>query len=357
MDLVRREEPLSVRAEAGRIWERHRRLFWMLHSAWALTSGILVLVLARERYHLVPWVVLFLAVTWLSTLVFGRTVAREPVPGLAQGDVTRAGRSPGLAWEVASYVTRVLYQETLFFLLPFYAYSTVLRSPNVVFILLLGALAVLSCIDLLFDRWLRTEPLFALAFFAIVAFAAVNLLLPLVARVPPSIATPAAAMLSVGSAALLARRTVGPARRHRYLLAAGAALMLAVVLGFPQIIPPVPLRLERAGFAAGIDRRTLTLRHPLPARTTPAEAGRELVVLFDVFSPAAVPATLQLEWRRDGTALRVSRDVAIVAQANGFRVWDGWHSPSDSLPPGDYRVVLQTSGRRVFGVARITVAP
>jgi len=315
----------------------------MLHSAWALASGIVVLLLARERYHFVPWVVLFLAAIWVSTLLFGRAAAREP------------GRAPGLVWEVSSYVTRVLYQETLFFLLPFYAYSTVVRSPNVLFLVLLGGLAVLSCVDLLFDRWLRTRPVFALAFFAIVAFAALNLLLPLIGGIRPRIAAPAAALLSVSGAALLALRAAPTGRRGQLLLAAAAIVMLTVAMAWPQLIPPVPLRQERVSFASGMDRPTLTLRHKLSARATSAEAGRELVVLFDVFAPTAVPATVQLEWRRDGVLVRLSRNVAITAHAGGFRVWDGWHPSSGSVPPGRYRVVLETSGRRVFGVGRITI--
>ncbi len=337
------EAPASLRAAVAGFWARHRRLFWMLHSAWALASGTLVLVLARERYHFVPWVVLFLALTWLSTLRFGQAAAPE------------ADRVPGLVGEVASYITRVLYQETLFFLLPFYAYSTVVRSPNVVFLVLLGGLAVLSCVDLLFDRWLRTSPLFALTFFAIVAFAALNLVLPLLARVPPSAAAPTAALLSLASAAVLARRTAGRGRRIRLLLAAAAALMLGVILGFPQLIPPVPLRLERVAFATGIERGTLRLQHPLAARVAPAEVGRELVALFDVYSPTAVPATVQLEWRRDGRVIRLSRDVGITAHAPGFRVWDAWHPESGTVPPGRYRVTLETTGRRVFGVGRLTI--
>ncbi len=139
------------------------------------------------------------------------------------------------------------------------------------------------------------------------------------------------------------------------MAAAAALAFVGVTLGFPQLIPPVPLRLERATFATGMDRRTLTLRHPLPAHAFSAEAGRELVVLFDVYSPAAVPATVQLEWRRDGSVLRLSRDVSITAQARGFRVWDAWHPASGPVPPGRYRVVLETTGRRVFGVARLTL--
>ncbi len=315
----------------------------MLHSVWALASGIAVLLLARERYHFVPWVVLFLGLTWLSTLYFGRQAARETTQG------------SGLVREVASYVTRVLYQETLFFLLPFYTYSTVLHSPNVFFVLFLGALAVLSCVDLLFDRWLRTRPLFALVFFAIVAFAALNLLLPLIARVPPSVAAPAAALLAIGGATLLALRTVDRQPRARLALAGAAVAMLVIVLGFPQLIPPVPLRLERATFGWNIDRATLALRPPLSGRTSAAGAGGQLFVVFQVFSPTSIPATVQLEWRRDGVLLRQSRDVSITARAHGFRVWDRWRPDAGRVPPGRYRVVLETTGRRVFGVARLTV--
>src|SRR3989304_9671214 len=107
------EVPLSLRERAGRLWGRHRTLIWMLHSAWALTAGTVIGLLARERYHLVLWVVLFLALAWASTLFFGRAAAAEP------------GAPPGFVHEVTSYVTRLLYHATLFFLLPFYAYSTV----------------------------------------------------------------------------------------------------------------------------------------------------------------------------------------------------------------------------------------
>jgi len=334
---------MSLRERAGRFWIRHRTLLWMLHSAWALIAGTAIVILAREHYHLVLWVVLFLVLAWTSTLYFGRVVAQE------------GGMPPGLFHEVTSYLTRHVYQETLFFLLPFYAYSTVIKSPNVLFLVLLGGLAVLSCIDLLFDRWLRTRPVFGLTFFAIVTFAAINLLLPLLIGLPPHFAAPAAALLSIGATVPLALRSAAEGWGGRIRLVAAAVVMLAVVLGFPGLIPPVPLRLEQATFASGIDRSTLVLADSLTDHVSSAEVGGSLVVLVEVFAPSALPATVNLEWRRDGELLRVSREVGITAHAASFRVWDGWHPSSGSVPPGRYRVVLLTSGRRVFGVAELTV--
>jgi hypothetical protein len=315
----------------------------MLHSAWALIAGTVIVLLARERYHLVLWVVLFLALAWASTLFFGREAASDPAA------------PPRLVHEVTSYVTRVLYQETLFFLLPFYAASTVVGSPNVAFLVLLGGLAVLSCIDLIFDRWLRTRPVFALLFFAIVTFAAINLLLPMLVGLRPRFAAPAAALLAIGGAAPLALRTAPRAMGARLRLAAAVGLMLVVAVGFPGLIPPVPLRLESSTFATGIERGSLGLADTLADHATSTQVGGRLVVLAQVFAPSALPANVQLEWWRDGEFLRVSREVEITAHAVGFRVWDAYHPETGAVPPGHYRVVMRTYGRRVFGVARITI--
>jgi len=313
----------------------------MLHSAWALATGIVVTLLARERYNLVVWVVLFLALTWLSTLYFGRAAA--------------AAGPPGLIHEVTSYLTRVLYQETLFFLLPFYAYSTVMESPNVLFLALLGGLAVVSCIDLTFDRWLRTRPVFALVFFTVVTFAAINLLLPLLVGLRPLYSAPAAALLAIAGAIPLSLRMANNGRGVRLSLVAAAAVMLATAVGVPGVIPPVPLRLERATFASGIDRDTLALKDTLVDHVAPDDVGSSLIVMVQVFAPSALPTTVQLEWQRDGELLRTSRDISITANASGFRVWDSWRPESGSVLPGRYRVVLRSSGRRVFGVAKLTV--
>jgi hypothetical protein len=316
----------------------------MLHSAWALSVGTGVVLAARERYHLVLWVVLFLALTWTSTLFFGRLPAAE-----------RSDVPPGLAQEITSYLTRVMYQETLFFLLPFYAYSTVADSPNVLFLVLLGALALFSCIDLIFDRWLRTRPLFALTYFAIIAFSATNLLLPLLFGLRLHFATPLAALVAIAAAAPLAARTVNGRGWAVTRLVIGAAVFVLVAVGLPVLVPPVPLRLQSATFSSGINPQSLALTDTLRTPATPAAVGRSLVVLVEVFAPSDLPAQVRLEWRRNGSTIRRSRPVDIVANENGFRVWDAWSPPAGDVAPGDYQVVLRTRGARVFGVARIDV--
>lgn len=337
-------------------WDRHRTLFWMFHSAWALTTGALVAYFSHERYQLVGWVALALAITWASTLYFGRTAA---MVGVEEADVRKAAKgepTPTLMHEVTSYLTRSMYQETLFFLLPFYAYSTVVQSPNVLFLILLGALAIFSCIDLPFDRWLRTKPMFGFAFFAIVAFAALNLLLPLVFGMGVRLATPAAAVIAILVSLPLVWRSLDDQRRARLKLSAAALSMAVITIGFPVLIPPVPLRLLSTTFSTSIERETLTVTDTLPAVTTPTAVGSTLVVVVHIFAPTDLPARVHLVWRRDDELLRTSRDVEVTAHATGFRAWDSWSASSGNVPTGDYEVVLETSEGRVIGEARLRVA-
>lgn len=334
---------LASSRRATELWRRHRRTFWILHSLWALASGSIVLWLAHERYGFVPWVVGFLALTWASTLFFSRHDAGDPAATMPSG----FGRG------VASYLTRVTYQETLFFLLPFYAYSSVFPSWNVVLPLVMAALAVLSCLDLVFDRWLRERPTFGLVFFVLVAFAAINLLLPMLLSLSPSLATPMAAALAVASAVpLVLRGRTWHAGSRIGAAAVGIGVLTAAFVA-PQLVPPVPLRLLQVTFARDLDRGTLAPSGEVAGVADASALPAGLVVVASVFAPSSIPAGVALDWYRDDRLVRSSRDVRIVAHAGGFRFWEALRPAGVTLLPGTYRVVLRTLDHRVFGTASI----
>jgi hypothetical protein len=329
--------------QLNQLWRRHGRTFWIVHSVWALGTGIAILWLARERYDFVYWVVGFLALTWGSTLFFGGPSAPDDGGSLA----TRFGLG------IASYVTRVLYQETLFFLLPFYAYSAVFPSPNILFLGLLGVLAILACLDLAFDRWLRHSPVFGLVYFSSVAFGVLNLLLPMTLSIDPVIATPAAAAVALATAVPLAMHGQVRGRGAWMRVGSAGALLLSIAIWFPSLVPPTPLRLLKASFAADIDRETLAPTQEVVDGEASREVGGKLVVLASVFAPRVVPAKIALDWYRNDSLVRTSREVEITAHEAGFRFWDVFRPESGVLAPGEYRVVLRTADDRVFGSARI----
>ncbi len=338
----------SIWARFRSFWDRHRALFWTLHSIWALVAGGIVVILAHERYGFLPWVILFLALTWATTLFFNRAIV--------DGDrALDAGGPPPVRNEIVSYLTRIMYQETLFFVIPFYWYSTVAGSPNVVFLVLLVGLAILSCIDLMFDRWLRTHYFFGLAFFATVTFAAANLIVPILAPLEFALATPVAAAIALVSSVPLAGQAVLKSWSGRVWTGVLGLSFLILAIGLPQLVPPVPLRLNAVTFAPDIDRTTLDPAETLEETVESDRLENGLFVIADVFSPTNLSTTVSVQWKRDDEVIRTSREIEIVAHELGFRIWDRYRPETSGMNTGSYEVVLRATGNRVFGRAAINV--
>jgi hypothetical protein len=339
---VRRDRTVAL---GQALYQRYSRPFWALHSVWALFTGGLVLVLAHNRYGFLPWVVLFLTLTWASTLFFSRFAVGKKSPKLrfAQGFV--------------SYLTRVMYQETLFFLLPFYFYSTTFPSWNSGYVVGLAVLAVLSCFDMVFDPLLRNRRPFAVGFFAVVTYSALQFFLPLVLHVQIHNGAYIAAALAF-FASLPVAYSWQELRQGRRL--ALFALALAAIIGVLKVgralMPPVPLRLSEMSFAVSIDPTTLQLDREL-GRVVPAmelPQGR-LCVRATIFSPGRLPVRVGLRFLRDGKLLKTSRTLDLVAHRRGFRVWDALRGGPNGFAAGLYRVEVWTGEGQLVGRGDIRI--
>ena len=314
--------------------DRYARLFWALHSAWALVSGIAVLVLAHNRYGFLPWVVLFIALTWGSTLFFSRFALDS------QSRVVR------LAHGLVSYLTRVMYQETLFFLIPFYFYSATFPSWNFLYVIALAAFAVLSCFDLAFDRLLRTHRWFAIGFFAFVSFSALQFFLPLVLRTHIAYSESLAAAISFAGAVALAPRRdyFHDHRRLAIVLLAFVAVLLGILVLRP-LLPPVPLRMTRLRVSGVLNPRTLDAPADFEKEIPASELTRgRIYAVATVFSPERMPAQMQMRFLHDGNVIRASRIVELTARPGGFRIWDSVRVPAGATS-GTYRIEVWTGGQ------------
>ncbi len=319
--------------------QRYSRLFWSLHSAWALLTGAAVLVLAHNRYGYLPWVILFLTLTWASTLFFSR---------FAKGTDSRALR---LAQGFVSYLTRVMYQETLFFLIPFYFYSTTFPSWNCVYVVMLAALALLSCFDIVFDRLLREHRAFALGFFAVVSFSALQFFIPLVLGVPIANGAYLAGLLAFAAAVPLAY-SLHDLRDRRRLVRLALALLLALSLVrvLRPVVPPVPLRMTEVDFAAGIDPRTMQLERELAKTAAASELTQgRLFVRATMFSPSRLHTVVKVRFLADGRTVRWSRTLEVRPHAKGFRIWDALRAGPRGFPPGLYQAEVWTDDGQLVG--------
>jgi hypothetical protein len=336
-------------AQAGiRLYDRYSRIFWTLHSTWALLSGGIVLVLAHNRYGFLPWVVLFLTLTWLSTLLFSR---------LATGESARVRAARGFV----SYLTRVMYQETLFFLLPFYFYSTTFISWNSAYVVVLAGLAVLSCFDVVFDRLLRTNRWFALGFFAFVTYSALQFFVPLLLHVPVHNGAYLAAGLAFFASLPLAYslNELKQRRRTVFMVLALTAIVGILKVG-RELIPPVPLRLTDLGFGLGIDPRTHELESQFPEGKPVTEDrldGGRLFVRATIFSPGKLPLRARIRFLHDGAVVKTSRNLDLVAHRWGFRLWDAIRVGRAGDAAGVYRAEVWTSEGQLVGRGSVRVVP
>jgi hypothetical protein len=325
--------------------QRYSRLFWAVHSAWALFTGGVVLILAHNRYGFLPWVVLFLTLTWASTLFFSRFAAGIESPRLR------------VAHGFVSYLTRVMYQETLFFLLPFYFFSTTFPSWNSGYVVALATLALLSCFDMVFDRFLRNRRPFAVVYFVVVTYSALQFLLPLVLHVQIHNGAYLAAAVAFFASLPMAYSWEELRRGRRLVLIAFTLVAIIGVLKVGRaLMPPVPLRLTAMSFAAGIDPRNLQLDRELGPVVPATELvqGR-LCARATIFSPGRLPVRLRFRFLRDGHVLKTSRALDLVAHSRGFRVWDALRDGPGGFSPGLYRVEVWTGEGQLVGRGEIRI--
>src|SRR5262244_757785 len=122
------------------------------------------------------WLAGWLGHEWrLGVLVF-RLFHTSAAGELRAYDATDA--KTRVRFYVMTYALKNLYQGMLFFLLPFYWKSTTFGAPNAWFVVLLGACALLSTLDIVFDRVLFRVRALASVFHGVALFGCLNLVVP-----------------------------------------------------------------------------------------------------------------------------------------------------------------------------------
>ena len=220
---------------------RHGHLLWWLHSAYALTFGAFVMMYASKGYDNARWMVVLLCAGWLVLLLFFRLFGTGP------GQKDRVKDTPTkLRFYIMTLVLKNLYQSMLFFLVPFYWKAATLDSPNRFFLYLLGLLAVLSTVDVVFDNVLMRYKGPASLVYLFILFACLNLVLPAIFPDTRTLVT----LLSAAALATLVffsmhvplRNLARPVWWFALLAALGAAVFSAYA--GRRAIPPVPLYVE-----------------------------------------------------------------------------------------------------------------
>jgi hypothetical protein len=291
--------------------EKHARKLWWLHSAYALGLGISVVVFAQRGFDHARWLAISGSVAWLLVVVFFRLFGEPRERSAEKGARARVG------FFVMTYALKNLYQGMLFFLLPFYYKSTTLSSPNGWFVVLLAACALVSTLDIVFDRVVFRVRALASIFHGFTLFACMNLVVP--ALVPDT-----RTRWSLGIAtffAVLAFWTIHVKRlwvtspRVFALFAASAVAATLGVHAARAAIPPVPMYLAKGAVGPLVlDDGTLGME---VQRLHPTVIDK-LIAITDVVVPGGRGDGLRHVWRHDGDEVhRASEGTSRVAGPHG----------------------------------------
>lgn len=322
-------------------FRRHQDKLWWLHSGYALLLGIGIMWLGARNYNYLRVTVFHVGFIWLSSLFLPKLLNH---PRLSERWAHRLRL-------FVNFFNKNFYQQVLFFILPIYYASTTLSSGNFVFVLLLGMSAIVSTLDVIYDRHLSVRRSLTAIFFAFNLFALINVMLPVLWSVSNTWTTRIAAVLAALGFATLYNPF---SHRKRLRLAFGAMttiLSVTLVELGRAYIPPAPLRLVDAEFGSGFDRQTMQVAPAL----RDLEPGQGLTIwgLTAIRAPLGLREKVQHRWYRNGRLLWVSPFYEMTGgREEGFRVWTAY--AFKSIDPGmALRVDLLTEGGQLIGRAEI----
>jgi hypothetical protein len=313
---------------------RHETLLWWVHSLYALAFGIGVMWLGARHYAWLRVTVFYIAFLWLAGLLVPALVDLPDHPT----------RWRGRARLVLNYFSKNFYQQLLFFLLPVYYASATAWSPNMLFVGFLAVSALVSTLDVFYDRHLSVRRSLAAVFFGFNLFACINVMLPTVWSISNAVAMPASAVLALVAFATIRSRRVRDLRHpHGWVPVASSAVLMAL------------LRLARADFGTALDRRLLVVRAPA-VTIEPGWEGR-LYVVTAIKAPLGLEDRVGHRWYRNGRLVYASPFYVLVGgRTEGFRLWT--HHSFGRLAAGEtLRVDTRTESGQLIGRSWIRVAP
>ncbi|HEY8077676.1 MAG TPA: DUF5924 family protein [Labilithrix sp.] len=289
----------------------HGRKLWWLHSAYALGLGITVVAFAQKGFEHARWLAITASAAWLLVVLFFRVHGS----GREQAHLEGARTHVKLRFFAMTYALKNLYQGMLFFLLPFYWKSTTFGSANTWFVVLLGACALLSTLDIVFDRVVFRFRALASVFHAVALFGCLNLVVPALFPDTRTLVSLLVATAVTVVAFLTIHLDLATLRDRRVLGAGFAGVLVALGLAYEgrAAIPPAPMYVAHGGVGPIVlpdGRLGMEVEHLHPSVID------KLTAITDVVAPGGKGDRLVHVWRHDGHEVhRATEDTSRVSDA------------------------------------------
>jgi hypothetical protein len=328
-----------------RLFALMQRYPWVM-PLYGFVSGLAGFFLVKRQDEFAKVIAIVMLVTWLWLAlenVFSQQLAR------------RFGLQ--LPTWLLRFATQMVHQQSLFFVLPFFALTTTWASGQLVFTALLGACALIAIIDPLYFNWLAPRRWLYLAFHSLTLFAVLLTAMPIILHQTTAQSYQWALLASVLLAfpSLLGVLKVNHWWRWLALPCLSLLLLGAGWLARPWV-PPATLWLSNMVVSAQVD----------PDKRTPGQAREQLssaqlkqqglYAYTAINAPRGLRERVYHVWRLNGQEVdRIALDIH-GGTKNGYRAWTHKQNfPAD--PSGNWTVQVLTDAGQMLGVLRFRVTP
>ncbi len=293
----------KVVAHVRAFLKRHEKKLWWLHSVYALGLGTSVVLFANKGFDHARFLAISLGAVWLLLILFFRLFGE----GKNQLSTDGASAKTKLGFFAVTYVLKNLYQGMLFFLLPYYWKSSTYGARNFPLVLVLGACALLSTLDVVFDRFLMRFRVAASVFYGVTLFACLNLVFPaLFPETRSLVSLLVASFTSVVAFFTIHVRAKALNRPWFFsLLAAASVAGSGAAYAGRRFLPPVPMYLAHGAVGpAVLDDGRLSME----AGTLHTSVVKQVFAVTDVVIPGGKGDALVHIWRHDGEVVHRSTE-------------------------------------------------
>ena len=324
----------------------HETQLWWLHSLWALAFGVGVMWLGARNFAYLRLAILHVAFIWVTSIALPFIVR--------SGTLSKVWRTR--AQLAINYLNKNFCQQLLFFILPIYWLSTTPGSRNVLFVALLATAALLSTMDLIYDRHVAMRRVLTALFFAFSVFAGAAAALPILWQIQSMTALWMAAVIAAAGATtiIMSERRID---WQRTWFAGGLivlGLFVMVEYGRPWI-PPAPLRLQSAAFGTQVELADgPRIRTAIAA--TPNDPRGQVYVVIAVYAPRGLHDRVRHVWYHGSQPIKRSRWFDVDGgRREGYRLWTPLSLNSD-LAGKALHVDVETEGGQLIGRAYLPAA-
>lgn len=320
--------------------KRHPRLLAMA----GFVSGVGSFLLVERKPALAQVVALLMLASWLW-LMFENTLRRNALR-LLKLKVPR----PAL-----HFITQMVHQESLFFVLPFFFFTLTWNSGQILFMGLLSAAAVVSVIDPWYYNHLAKRRWVFLGFHSLALFAVMLTALPIILHLSTAQSYPLALAIALLLAIPSVISALPPRRWWRSLALVGVLVGLGLAGWYGRLwVPPATLWLTHVAVSTDINTQDKAPGASLN-RLTHSQLHREgLYAYTAIRAPRGLNERIYHVWRHNGDIIDTIPLEIRGGRSEGYRAWTHKrHFPSDSV--GRWQVQVVTEANQMIGVLRFQV--